>query len=979
MKRRARKSNTGRKPSGDGMLLFLKRWMRGRRWKTLGGVLAAVMVVAVMISTAYALILPAVAVDSSEATQEAGFYLEEEKEDSTQNVPEERETAIDGGTLLTIPKEAESLEEEAETPGGEPADLRSKAMRAPIDLRGNEPAHSKTLKSNGDGSYTLSLSVTGAASSTTTTTSTRANVIIVFDTSDSMIKNNAPNSNETRLAATKRTVQKLATNLYKNNTPENGNAMELALITFNKNARLELNWTTNESVFNNTVRNLTTEEGTNWEAALKKVNDMPVHDGDPTYVIFVTDGRPTRYLHDNGSVSNQQSSDSAIRYCYEQAIPEAEKIVESERILYGIFAYGNNQSNYLDELINVAYNDGSAYRTYYFNATNTSQLEQALEQIHETITTKVGFKNVKIRDKLTNLTATELETEIEGKFTYTKSGGNYGGGTSWNNAPPASYQNGTVQWDLSGVGTLENEVTYTVSFVVWPRQKAYDLVADLNNGVMAYDDLPEEQKSQIIHKDGGYALKTNEEATVGFQKTKTVNGVEVGIGTPETAFYEHPEPMPLTTAIVTVKKEWQDSTLGDGTRPESVALWVTKDGENYQQVTLNAGNHWSRTIAIAPGIKVRPGDYGTDWSGKKAGFLTEGHVYSVKEDSIDPRYEVSVSSGVQPMLDGLTTNDTTDLLEAISGMKWTGEAAVLTASNVLKGSLKISKIVTTKEDASDSISSGQEFSIRTVLKKETGIPISEEIPYQIRNRSNHAAIKNGKIKGGILTEVITTEQYLLISGIPAGTAYAVTEETGSLPSSYQYLKTISGSGVIEGDTQIEAKVYNRRKALEVELLKVDVLDPNKKLEGAQFILYQSDGSTPAMDAEGNPVGMETQNEEGHTVYVLETGSDGKVKIGSLLEGTYVLKEIKAPSGYQLEEPIRIIVGKTGVRYIQRKVPKDGMASEDGQIHTLIITNGKGEKLPMTGGSGTWKYTLGGWTLIVTALMCGFASRRRKKA
>ena len=49
---------------------------------------------------------------------------------------------------------------------------------------GDEPAHTKTIKENGDGTYKLSLDVTGDAEKK----AQKANVIIVFDTSSSMNK-----------------------------------------------------------------------------------------------------------------------------------------------------------------------------------------------------------------------------------------------------------------------------------------------------------------------------------------------------------------------------------------------------------------------------------------------------------------------------------------------------------------------------------------------------------------------------------------------------------------------------------------------------------------------------------------------------------------------------------------------------------------------------------------------------------------------
>ncbi len=46
---------------------------------------------------------------------------------------------------------------------------------------------------------------------------------------------------------------------------------------------------------------------------------------------------------------------------------------------------------------------------------------------------------------------------------------------------------GDLNWDLSPLGMMENGATYKISFVVWPDQKAYDYVADLNNGTMTWN------------------------------------------------------------------------------------------------------------------------------------------------------------------------------------------------------------------------------------------------------------------------------------------------------------------------------------------------------------------------------------------------------------------------------------------------------------------------------------------------------------
>ena len=137
--------------------------------------------------------------------------------------------------------------------------------------------------------------------------------------------------------------------------------------------------------------------------------------------------------------------------------------------------------------------------------------------------------------------------------------------------------------------TLENGVTYTVSFKVWPKQEAYDLVADLNNGFTSYDDLTEAQKEQIVAlTGGGYGLKTNTEANIsytqietittsvlpdgatqnpdgsyshdGFTYTQNADGTWTGTKETEgTGTFDSPDPMPLTNSKMMVTKTWNDS------------------------------------------------------------------------------------------------------------------------------------------------------------------------------------------------------------------------------------------------------------------------------------------------------------------------------------------------------------------------------------------------------------------------------------
>lgn len=167
-----------------------------------------------------------------------------------------------------------------------------------------------------------------------------------------------------------------------------------------------------------------------------------------------------------------------------------------------------------------------------------------------------------------------------------------------------------------------------------------------------------------------------------------------------------------------------------------------------------------------------------------------------------------------------------------------------------------------------------------------------------------------------------------------------------------------GDAIIKAINTLKLSVFN------VELIKVDSSNQNKTLSGAEFKLYKEDGETIATNADGEAIG------------VLKTDNAGKVTIGKLIEGTYILRETKAPDGYNLGDDITIVVTENKVIFTQQGNQKDGTASGDGFTYTLTITNSAGQELPMTGGSGTLPYTLGGLLLIcAAALMYGFRMRR----
>ena len=399
-----------------------------------------------------------------------------------------------------------------------------------------DPQFKKQVTSNGDGTYNLALSVTGRASNHTE--QPKVNILLVVDTSSSMVSNNDPQTGHTRLDETQKSLRSFGEKLFKKNgTGEEGSTpadtVQVAMISFDSAARSSLTWTTQEDTFDTAVDALTTNKGTNWEEALQLAYTTALaqynSDHDPTFVVFFTDGEPSQYtnFHQTPHPSNSWKYFFAF-LSREAAKDEAREIVSSGLRLYSMFAYGASNTNtfngesvngLLNNLVNYAYNSDGASSKYSYSAENASDMNKAFEAILHGINSVLGISDVEMNDSITSLTSIGASlvgstTEVQG-FMYTRTGGQYGATpVKWDNAPPVTYDSDGIHWDL-GDQVLEDGVTYTVNVTIWPSQQSYDYVTMLNNSEsFTIDQIPEPDRSCFVYNSGTgkYEVVTNPES-----------------------------------------------------------------------------------------------------------------------------------------------------------------------------------------------------------------------------------------------------------------------------------------------------------------------------------------------------------------------------------------------------------------------------------------------------------------------------------
>lgn len=140
-------------------------------------------------------------------------------------------------------------------------------------------------------------------------------------------------------------------------------------------------------------------------------------------------------------------------------------------------------------------------------------------------------------------------------------------------------------------------------------------------------------------------------------------------------------------------------------------------------------------------------------------------------------------------------------------------------------------------------------------------------------------IRTGLTGGGIL------------QNLPIGTYYV---QESMAPKGYQLDETVYTVVVQEGETTMVNgdKVLNTKLG-RLMLQKSDRLNPDKKLPGAVYTLYNDEACLPQ-----------------DKVADITTGDDGVGYLDDVAPGTYWVKETKAPEGYEVDPlPYKVVVGE----------------------------------------------------------------------
>ena len=536
------------------------------------------------------------------------------------------------------------------------------------------PRYRKYIKANNDGTYDLSLNVTGTQSGSSQTTVSPADIVVVFDTSDSM--SNRMGS-QTRLQVAKAAVNSMAKQLL---TAENEAAgkdknIQMALVSFSTTAGTVSNFTDTAADITDTVKSLKAGGGTNWEAALKAANAkldsgrqnakkyiVFMSDGDPTYrvssydgcqqrvwgvlgpywanrpkytnqVSCVANGRSWRWVTDPDDVYTSgvhgQGDGDDYGFNYAAAVAEAYKRGDATLFSVGVSSDPDKMNSFAQQT-----------KGTYFSAEDEEGLNKAFNAIIGQIEKHSSYKNVSITDTLSDYAEFASANFGSNDVTVTASKG--GNSVDLNKSDYMVTVSGkTVKVTFADGYELQDGVTYTVTFKVKPTQKAYNEYAanKQNDDKTGYKDVLGADNTDAdghhtssnlpgfhSNADHGAKLEYTVVNTVGDQTTETPGSVE----------YPHPV-LQVKTGKIQVTKNWSDGAEKHGNGSVTVTLkQCNAQGEDCKDinrtVTLNNQGQWAGAFE-----NLAPGTYRVEESsvdGYTASYNPENQLVTVTADDL---------------------------------------------------------------------------------------------------------------------------------------------------------------------------------------------------------------------------------------------------------------------------------------------------------------------------------------------------------
>lgn len=407
----------------------------------------------------------------------------------------------------------------------------------------------------------------------------KTDIVLVMDTSGSM-DYRMDKDKDARPGESRLDYAKTAANDLVNSVVKDGNDVRVAVVSFNKDAKTVVGYTSDKGELRRGIDGLWADGGTNWEAGLAAANGLTARDGAKKYIVFLSDGEPT-YRYEKHSFLGYSWTEVAGngRY-YEQAnfdhaVTEAKK--RGNATLFSV-AVGSTQK--VSERMSSFQKEATGSTDGCYSATTPEALRQVFASITQTITQSAQYTNVTMTDVLTDY------VNFVGKDGNVRVSARDAEGNEVSLSPSdyevsvdAVTKRATLRFRQGQNGqagfVLGENVTYTLSFDVELTQAAYDAAAAAGKTT---------------------TLPTNSEGKLSYSVVNDNGTTQTVVAGADQSY--QPQSVDVPVNVVSIQKTWVGGTV----RPDSLSVELLRDGQTYKTVVLDAAAGYKADVVVPAGI-----------------------------------------------------------------------------------------------------------------------------------------------------------------------------------------------------------------------------------------------------------------------------------------------------------------------------------------------------------------------------------------
>ena len=467
-------------------------------------------------------------------------------------------------------------------------------------------------------------------------------------------------------------------------------------------------------------------------------------------------------------------------------------------------------------------------------------------------------------------------------------------------------ENGNKKEDFNFHIAFENlekntEYSYEKSGVKYTftsdENKAADIAFTLaDKDSIVFDGIPEAARYKITEDANSYYASYEITDTVKVAQQKQVNSqtdqsLSTGLETVDngenavvtfTNTGKEPDVPEVEKIKIKIKKVWNDNENAENTRPDSITVYLMQDDNVIKNITLNESNGWEVEID---------------------GLEKGEHVYSVAEEDVS----------------GYVANVTEADNE---GMK----EYTVTNTAIETGSIKVSKTV-----AGENADKNKLFKFNIELKKDN-VPVSGV--FKLDNVSGTEAGTIAFDENGKASFELSHGESIVITGLPAGTEYLVTE---NIYKEYEPSDNGSYSGKINGNEEVQINVINTHKEVHSLTVKKTVRgNQGDKSKSFNFTLHLS-------GTEGIEVPSDINCQFDGKAQQMKADADGNVNFKLKHGEEIVFKDLPAGISYEIiengaEEDGYTVTGKNEAGTLDSDMTAEIVNTKNVGIPTSAMTN-----------------------------------------